>query len=420
MKRNNVNKTTISNCSIELALLISFLILLPGQMIAQQKRGADERFKEARELAFSGDRSAAIDSCKLLLVDHPNYTDVRVFMARVMIWEKNYDESIKNLKLALKKKRRHIQAYNTIIDAYRWSGDLENALHYNDIALGYHDEYEDFYIKKAKILLQLDRPDISAVMIWRLLKLYPGSVEGNIMKQSISGVAIFNKVKLQYRINMFPDTAPWHLSYLEYSRKLKFGTIIARLVYANRFNKNGFQFETDGYIKFRKGTYTYLNLGVSDASIFPKLRFGIEPYQMLPLKFEISLGLRYLKFKSTDVWIYTGSLGKYIGNFWISYRFYYTPKTERTSFSSSLYVRKYFSDADSYLTLRLGVGIVSYTALEDEEFSGLSSKGATVEYQFNIAPLTFLQGEFIYSNFEYFKGKFRDLYGLKLGIERRF
>ncbi|MCZ6701668.1 MAG: tetratricopeptide repeat protein, partial [Ignavibacteria bacterium] len=212
MKRNNVNKTTISNCSIELALLISFLILLPGQMIAQQKRGADERFKEARELAFSGDRSAAIDSCKSLLIDHPNYTDVRVFMARVMIWEKNYDESIKDLKLVLREKRKHIQAYNTIIDAYRWSGDLENALHYNDIALGYHDEYEDFYIKKAKILLQLDRPDISAVMIWRLLKLYPGSVEGNIMKQSISGIAIFNKVKLQYRINTFPDTAPWHLS----------------------------------------------------------------------------------------------------------------------------------------------------------------------------------------------------------------
>ncbi len=46
---------------------------------------------------------------------------------------------------------------------------------------------------------------------------------------------------------MFPDTAPWHLTYLEYSRKLKFGTIIARLNYANRFKKNGLQLETDGY-----------------------------------------------------------------------------------------------------------------------------------------------------------------------------
>ena len=420
MKRNNVNKTMISNCSIGSVLLISFLVLLSGQIIAQEKRGADERFKDARELAFSGNRSAAIDSCKSLLTDHPNYTGVRVFMARVMNWDKNYDESIKNLKLALKEKRRHTQAYNTIIDAYRWSGDLEDALHYNNIALGYHDEYEDFYIKKAKILLQLDRPDISAVMIWRLLKLYPGSVEGNKMKQSLSNAAKYNKLSLQYSIDMFPDTAPWHLTYLEYSRKLKFGTVIARLNYANRFKKNGFQIETDGYIKFRRGTYTYLNLGVSDASIFPKFRFGIEPYQKLPLSFEISLGLRYLKFRSTDVWIYTGSLGKYIGNFWISYRFYFTPKTERKKFSSVLYIRKYFFDADNYMTLRLGAGIVSYTALEDEQFSGLSSKGAALEYQFNIAPLTFIQGEFTYRNFEYFKGKFRNLYGLELGIERRF
>lgn len=420
MKRNNVNKTMISNCAIGCVLLISFLILLSGQMIAQHKRGADERFKEARNLAFSGDRSAAIDSCKSILTDHPNYIDVRVFMARVMTWDKDYDESIKNLKLVLKERRKHIQAFNTIIDAYRWSGDLENALHYNDIALGYHDEYEDFYIKKAKILLKLDSPDISLVMIKRLLDLYPASVEGNRMKRSLAGVAIFNKISLRYRIDMFPDTAPWHLSYLQYSRKLKFGTIIARLNYANRFKKNGLQLETDGYIKFRRGTYTYLNLGVSDASIFPRFRFGIEPYQKLPLSFEISLGLRYLKFSSTDVWIYTGSLGKYIGNFWISYRFYFTPKTERTKFSSVLYLRRYFFDADNYMTLRLGAGIVSYTALEDEQFSGLSSKGAALEYQFGIAPLTYIQGQLIYSNFEYFKGKFRDSYGIQLGIERWF
>jgi len=420
MKRNNVNKTMISNYSIGPALLISFLILLSGQMIGQQKRGADERFKQARDLAFSGNRSAAIDSCKSLLTDHPNYTDVRVFMARVMAWDKNYIESIKNLKLALKKKRRHIQAFNTIIDAYTWSHDLETALNYCNIALGYHTAYEDFFIKKAKLLQRLDRPDISAVMIRRLLDLYPASVEGIKMKQSLSNAPRLNKVTLQYSIDLFPDTEPWHLSYLEYSRKLKFGTIIARVNYANRFKKNGLQFETDGYIKFRRGTYTYLNLGVSDASIFPRFRFGIEPYQKLPLSFEISLGLRYLKFSSTDVWIYTGSLGKYISNFWISYRFYFTPKTERTKFSSVLYIRKYFFDANNYMTLRLGAGIVSYTALEDEQFSGLSSKGAALEFQFNIAPLTFVQGEFTYRNFEYFKGKFRDGYGLELGLERRF
>jgi len=420
MNLNNTNKIAMSNYLIRSALLISYLILMSGPMIAQQKRGADERFKEARELAFSGNRSAAIDSSKSILIDHPNYTDVRVFMARVMTWEKDYDESIKNLKLVLKKKREHIQAFNTIIDAYRWSGDLENALHYNDIALGYHDKYEDFYIKKAKILLKLDRPDISAVMIRRLLELYPESVEGNRMKQSLAGVSIFNKIAFRYRIDMFTETAPWHISYLQYSRKLKFGTIIARLNYANRFKKSGIQLETDGYISIRKGTYTYLNFGVSDASIFPSLRFAVEPYQMLPLSFEISLGLRYLKFKSTDVWIYTGSLGKYIGNYWISYRFYFTPKTERTSFSSVLYIRRYFSDTENYITLRLGAGIVSYTALEDEQFSGLSSKGAALEFQFGIAPLTYIQGQLIYSNFEYFKGKFRDSYGIQLGIERWF
>lgn len=399
---------------------LSILIFVQGNDYGQNKVNVDDRFKEARELAFSGNRSASIDSCKSILKDYPHYLDVKVFMARVMAWEKNYDEAIENLHQVIDEKRDHKEAINTLIDVYYWSGNYGLALKFADYGLSFYSSYPDFLIKKAKMLEKLERPDESAKVLNQLLDIYPTHKEGLALEESLANLAILNKLTLFYRSDLFPTSAPWHLLYLEYSRKFMFGTIIGRLNYANRFNKSGVQIEGDGYINIRQGTYVYLNAGYSGVSIFPKIRLGIEPYQMLPYSFEVSLGLKYLDFNTSVARIFTGSFGKYIGNYWISYRFYLTPKSDKTSFSSAIYLRRYFSDTDNYVTLRLGLGVVSYSDFTDEQFSGVSSKGAGVEFQFSLAKLTFVRGEVNYGNHEFYKGKYRDRYGIKLGIQRRF
>ncbi len=410
----------ISKLAAHLLFVAGFVFILSSGTPAQKKRDVDERFKEARELAFEGERQAAIDSLQSILVDYPNYYDVRVFMARVMAWDKNYDESISNLLQVIDQKRNHKEAINTLIDVYTWSGNYELALKYANYGLSFHSSYQDFMLKKAKLLYKLERPEEAAEVITQLLSIYPTNEEGLALEQDLSDAAILNKVYLYYRVDASPSTTPWQLIYTEYYRKFPFGTIIGRLNYANRFNKSGIQLETDGYINIRRGTYVYLNAGYSNASIFPKIRLSAEPYQMLPYAFEISLGIKYLEFTSSTVRIYTGSLGKYIGNFWISYRFYLTPKPEKTNFTSAIYIRKYFSDTDNYITLRLGVGLATYNEIADEQFSGISSKGAGLEYQFNVSRLTYIKGEVIYANHEYYKGKYRDRYGFKIGIQQRF
>ena len=67
------------------------------------------------------------------------------------------------------------------------------------------------------------------------------------------------------------------------------------------------------------------------------------------------MGFRTLKY-STTTNIYTGSIGWYIGNSYLSFRPYFTPGETGISKSGTLTYRKYRSDADNYLGVAVSVG----------------------------------------------------------------
>ena len=75
-----------------------------------------------------------------------------------------------------------------------------------------------------------------------------------------------------------------------------------------------------------------------------------------PKSFEASIGARYLDFNTSTVTIYTGSVGWYVKNYWISLRPYITPGPPGTSVSSVITVRRYFQDGDNYLGVSAGLG----------------------------------------------------------------
>lgn len=192
-----------------------------------------------------------------------------------------------------------------------------------------------------------------------------------------------NRLLINYNLDSFDSgNKPWHLSSLEYERKFSFGSVIPRVNYARRFNDNGFQFETDSYIFISKKIYTYLNAGFSEDIIFPKLRFGIEPYLVLPEGFEASVGFRFLSFEQNDIRIYTGSIGKYFGNYWVSIRPFLVPESGETKFTLNILARRYFTDKYSYLTLRLAWGSYPSQSLTLQEFARTNSKSIGFDYSF--------------------------------------
>ena len=144
-------------------------------------------------------------------------------------------------------------------------------------------------------------------------------------------------------------TDPWRLASASLSRRTAAGSLIARVNYADRFATTGVQVEADAYPRLNDDVYLYLNAGYSGAAIFPEWRFGGEAFTSLPGAWEASVGFRQLRFGGAPVTLFTGAVGKYIGNYWLSLRPYLRQKEHGLSASAGLTARRYFEDGDHWV-----------------------------------------------------------------------
>ena len=219
--------------------------------------------------------------------------------------------------------------------------------------------------------------NLSLMAFWVLL-FNSNSNSQNIVKENDEN---YNRITFSYSLDSFSSKyTPWNQLNLEYEKRFSAFSIIPRINYSNRFDISDWMMEFDSYIFFSKNTYSYLNAGISDNKIFPHYRFGIEPYQNLPEAFEISIGFRYLSFSNTDIGIYTGSIGKYVSDYWISFRPFIVPESDNLKVTYNLITRKYFADKFNYLSLKLGWGKFPNQELTVSEINLISSKSVGIAY----------------------------------------
>lgn len=152
------------------------------------------------------------------------------------------------------------------------------------------------------------------------------------------------------------DLDPWHQAAFSLGHRGARGTYIGRANYARRFGEEGLQIEADAYPRFNERFYGFANLGYSSADIFPDWRGGAELFAALPSAWEASAGYRELRFPGSRVQMLTGSVGKYIGNSWISARPFIRVDEGQSAKSVMVMGRRYFADADNYVGGRVSVG----------------------------------------------------------------
>ncbi len=338
------------------AINIMLVIFL---MAASHSTLSAQTFEEARNLAFSGERVKARVICAKILSDGFN-SDVALLMGRTYAWDGLYDSARVVLTEVLIRKPGNLEAYDALSDVEYWSENYSKAIEYCNLAIQNDSKDESFVLKKARILYSSEDYEKAVKVLEDYLQLNPGVAEFIMKLKDYRLELMKNKIKLNYTVDFFEkeyNRDPWQITALSYNRKTNIGTVIARLNYANRFGNKGFQYEIDAYPKFTENSYVYVNYGFSQNSLFPKNRYGIEWYQNLPKAFEASLGMRLLQFSDSYVDIYTATIGKYVGNYWFSLRSYVTPDTTGTSVSGSLHTRRYFSDPENYLGLKVGYGV---------------------------------------------------------------
>jgi len=341
-------------------LFCMILLCISLQTKAQdwKQLDVDDLFKLARQTAFDGKRSDAREMLREVLRRAPTYYEVQVFLARTYAWDNQYEQAKQEITVVLNALPNNEEALSVLLDIEIWSEKYNDALTTVDKALAAHPSSEDFLYKKALILKNLQQPKEACAQLNKLLELDPAHTKGIALMKELKKQLLKHYVGVSSGIDVFSAIYSRAItSSLSFGTTHKWGTSILRLNYSDRFSKTGLQTEVELYPRIANGVYAYVNYGYSESVLFPRHRVGGEIYSKLPKSFEASLGARYLYFNSsTSVVLYTGSIGYYFNNYWISLRPYLSSDATGTSFSSTASVRRYFSDSENYLGLNLGYG----------------------------------------------------------------
>lgn len=330
----------------------------------------DQKFKHAQELANSGKHAEARTLCLQILKNQPDYLDADVLMGRTFGWDHQYDSARIVLKSVLNQKKNYMDGINALIDIENWDMKKDSALYYCNYGLSFFPNDETLLLKKAKILVTMDKTEDALTILRQLLIINPSNEGALNIKKKLRSSWSNNKISVQHSFDYFhePWVKRWHITSLEYTQETPYGLIIPRISIGDLVNDNeflyqkndAFQFEIDLYPKISKWNYAYISYGYSPSVLFPKNRAAVEFYQKLPKTFEISLGLRFMQFNASvtpnKIYIFTGSLSKYYKQYWFSFKPFLSSKSYGLSQSYNLYIRRYIKNSDNYFTFMTGFG----------------------------------------------------------------
>jgi YaiO family outer membrane protein len=417
--------------------LVLIIVLYSGFVFGQDEIKKDSAsldilFSKARSYAFNDQKVKAREMCRYILTKDFTYYDAAVLLGRTYAWDKMYDSAKTILQSVIKKRPGYYDAIDALIDIDLWTDQYTSAINNADIGLSFHPNDEAFLLKKAKALNYTGNIKGAIELLNQVLTINPSNAEASKLLFSIKENKKINKVSISYSVDAFDIQNPWNYANISFSRRTKtFGTMVARLNYANRFEKTGYQFEIDAYPTISKKSYLYFNTGYSSTSLFPIFRLTLEPYFNLGKGNEASIGIRYMNFDSTrlvtfdsnKVIIYTCTYGKYFGNYWISLRPYFTNGKMGLSKSVNITIRRYFKTADNYISLILGMGFTpdehqnGYTS---PELYNLKSDKIGLNYQQKFAKYFLVNLGAAFADEEYYPGLFRQRYSFDTGLSYIF
>ncbi len=359
-------------------IVFAFLLLVSVRMVGQDNAysgNPDASYFAARELAFAGKRETARDTLKKILIEYPEYTDVRSLLAKTYSWDQEYDTARLEFNRITSKERENLEAWIGAIKNEQYAKNYHIALGLTNKALSYLPENKSLSNLKEEILQQI----ADQQLLQNVLKKTKIEEERNQSMTVYTQAEVFDK-----------ELDPMYYGALEYQKKTKWGVLIPRLNYQRRFNINGIQGEVDAYPRFSKSLSGYFNYGYSGAAIFPKHRIGGELVKELPKAMEASLGFRHLIFDQDDATILTGTFGLYRGNYYAVLRPYVIPSAKKgLGLSGNMLLRKYLRDGNNFWGVNLVYGFdtelnqfIVNGQLLAETLLYLESQRFRLEYQF--------------------------------------
>lgn len=390
---------------------------------AQDSFDPDELLAEARTLIFEKKYGEGRKVAFRALEKYPNYADILILVGRSYAWEGKNDSASIYLERAIVASPTYSDGYVAYIDNLFWDDDLSKAseiINRAKVNLGNPTPAEITY-RESRLLYYQEQYQDAFVLVDSLFQ-KGFKTEGLLgYMKNLDRYRRVNAIGATYDYDTFlGDISPWHTwSVYGRTRTDLTGALIARVTQSVRFDGFGTLFELDAYPSIGKNGYAYLNIGGSGASFFPKLRFGASYYHNLPKAWEVDAGYRYLGF-SAVTHIITGSVGKYIGNWWLNARLNVIPDPNLGASSSvQLTGRYYFKTAEDFFSIQLGSGVSPDEETRDQS-QLLNSYRARLGYQQLVSPRFLIYGFTGYSRDELSTNTIRNNINFSLGFEYRF
>ncbi len=330
-------------------------------------QGFDQQFNDARALANAGQAEMALAAYNALLVRSPGNVDVLLSRGIVYGRLKRWAEAEADLHAVTASAPDYVDAWSALGNVYLWSDKPAKAveayrrwtaLRPDDadarVALGRalnaagketesRAEFDRARALGADVPLAKEAPPVDA---------RPGSPEafaasGYTWATSLSGSWT--------DAGAGPRWNDQSLSVRHYARS---GSLAFETLRAHRFGQEDYAWALDAYTDLWQGAYANLRYQRSGAArLFPHNSGRAEVYQSLGHGWEVSVGDDLLAFAASRVNIYGASLGKYVGNYYISLRHQVIESPGSHSTGERLLSRYYYrGDADNYLELTANRG----------------------------------------------------------------
>nr|WP_262918762.1 YaiO family outer membrane beta-barrel protein [Tunicatimonas sp. TK19036] len=345
--------------------------------LAAQEINVDSLYTKAQTQAYARQFDASIANLRDLLANNPEHYDAHLLLCSVYSWKEDYDLARTAYQVLLSRYPT-VEVYQGAVRVEVWDRAWESALSLVNQGLNNYSTDDPLKLLKAQILAHLNNTEEAIALLENDVTPSP---QADSLLASINRLNAKHTVRIGYYHAYFDKVfTPWHLGSIEYQRRTNIGPIIGRVNMARMFDQTGRQVEIDAYPKLASRTYAYLNFGVSDHTVFPKVRWGAEIFQGFRSGLEISGGLRALYFEPPSVYVYTAQVAHHASSHWISARAFLTSlQTTRTAAGSFAY-RQYLQNSDHYFTLYADYGNTPLQVVSLPEVMSIITRRAAVDY----------------------------------------
>ena len=329
-------------------------------VLQAEPASAPARLGLARALSFSNRRSEAIAEYTRLLADHPDHVDALLARGRVLAWEKNYPEALADLRRVTTLKPDYADAWSALGDALRWSGETAEAVEAYGTWVGLQPDRPEPYLARAQALQDLNRFDEARADLHaaRDHGAAAADVDDRLAAVARAPGALPWEVAVRYSVRTFESQrTPWQEIHTTLSRDFDFGSLSLDAVRVRRFSRWDDAVAAESYVDLWKSAYVDLRLQHAPSpQVLPRWDGMAELYQGLGAGWEVSGMYRRIVFPGDATDVYGGSVGKYLGLWYLRARVTAVPSGGTTDLSAALWVRRYVGNEDHYAEFGIGRG----------------------------------------------------------------